>query len=84
MTRRKHTPESARARVGQLLTAFGWDKERRKAWLDEHVQLSPKELTRAAELALGVDRKIWQRLPKAGSKQKQSGKKGTEDAVSDS
>lgn len=64
MTPRKTwTKESARARVGDLLTAHGWDAAKRRAWLKEHGQLEPSELLRAAETALGVDRTAWRDLP---------------------
>ena len=64
MARKKQNPESARRRVGQLLTAAGWDRIRRRAWLDEHSQLTPQALRRAAEVELGVDWKVWSGLQK--------------------
>ena len=65
MTPRKkhvHTLESARARVGQLFAAYGWTKDQRREWLNEHMQLSPEQLFRAAEAALGVDHTVWREL----------------------
>lgn len=62
MSRKKKTPEAARARVGDLFVAFGWSEEKRRAWLDEHVALSPKELLKAAEAAVGKDHTVWRGL----------------------
>ena len=59
MSRKKKTPEAARARVGDLFMAFGWDKEKRRAWLDEHMELSPTELLKAAEAAVDKDHTVW-------------------------
>jgi len=47
-----------------LLTAAGWDKVRRRVWLNEHSQLTPQALRRAAEVALGVDSSVWIDLQK--------------------
>jgi hypothetical protein len=70
MTREKHThnPESARARVGQLFAAHGWSKQQRREWLNEHAELGPEDLFRAAETALGVDRTVWRDLSKNDGK----------------
>ena len=61
MTRKKrtHTPESARARVGQLFALHGWNKHKRGEWLDKQAHLSAEELFRAAEAELGVDHTVW-------------------------
>jgi hypothetical protein len=55
--------------VGQLFAAHGWSKEQRRIWLNEHAQLSPEELFRAAEAALGVDRSVWRDLSKNDGKE---------------
>jgi hypothetical protein len=70
MTREKHThtPQSARARVGQLFAAHGWSKQQRREWLNEHTQSSPEELFRAAEAALDVDRTVWRHLSETDQK----------------
>lgn len=62
MSRERHTTESAKARAGQLLTAHGWERDRRRQWLEEHAQLGPKELLKAAEEALGKDHTVWREL----------------------
>jgi hypothetical protein len=72
MTREKHThsPQSARARVGQLFALHGWSKQQRREWLDERAQLGAEDLFRAAEAAVGVDRTVWRDLPKTERNEK--------------
>lgn len=70
MTRERHThtPQSARARVGQLFALHGWSKQQRREWLDARAQLGTEDLFRAAEAAVGVDRTVWRDLSKGQEK----------------
>jgi len=57
-----------RIKPQQGLAAFGWDKNKRAAWLDEHKHLNPKDLLLAAQAALGVGPGVWRDLPKSPPK----------------